>query len=661
MAHVAETSAFRPDIQGLRAVAVMLVVVYHSGLGVLSGGYIGVDVFFVISGYLITGLLCRELDRSNRVDLKAFYARRIRRLLPAASLVVVATVLIAWNLYGPLEFKTFSASAIATALYVSNGWFAHESTDYLAEGTDANPLLHTWSLSVEEQFYLIWPLLFVLAARSPAGAARTQRLWLLMVSLFVVSFVSAIWLTAHNQPWAFFGSPTRAWEFAAGGMIAMWPVRRPFAPRVAAIAGGLGLLLIAVASVQYDKNTVFPGWAAVMPVVGAVLVIAAAHHAQPVGVSRLLAARPMRYIGDISYSLYLWHWPVFVFMAFAVDQVGPMQSLFGILLSIGLAALTYVLVENPFRFGHATLRRAGVSLAFGVLVSVSTTSLAYTFRYIANDALQNDPQRRYLSAVEDVPKVYANGCHADFAQVETPECVFGDADADFTVVLFGDSHAAQWFPALESLAKKNRWRLVSLTKSACPSFLFEPYSGSPSATYEECTAWREQSFDRIGRIHPDVTIIASSSRYEIKGAETAAQEGRLMAEGIEKSLARLNGTTGQIIVMRDTPELDFNAPTCLSMANWKDRDADQSCALNPPDQIEDFIRQVDKRTIEKHDDIHLIDMTEAICPSGEACVVDDGGFVMYRDRSHLTASFSRKLADDLGDRLSAVLPPEMIE
>lgn len=383
MAKPAKTSNFRPDIQGLRALAVMLVVIYHSGLGWVSGGYIGVDVFFVISGYLITGLLSRELDRSGRIDLRAFYARRIRRLLPAAALVVVATVLIAWNLYGPLEFKTFSASAIATALYVSNGWFAHQSTDYLAEGTDANPLLHTWSLSVEEQFYLIWPFIFVLAARCLKGPARAQRLWLLMVSLFAVSFISAIWLTDHNQPWAFFSSPTRAWEFAVGGMIALWPNgEKRLSPRIAMLAGIVGVLLIAAASFQYDAKTVFPGWAAVVPVIGAALIIASAHHAPLVGVGRVLAAKPIRYIGDISYSLYLWHWPVFVFMAYAVEHVGPMQSLLGIAISMVLAIVTYVSVENPFRFGHAVLRRAGVSLALSLLVSVSTTSLAYTFRSI---------------------------------------------------------------------------------------------------------------------------------------------------------------------------------------------------------------------------------------------------------------------------------------
>lgn len=272
-----EKSNYHPDIQGLRAVAVLLVVFYHAGFEFLSGGYIGVDVFFVISGYLITGLLLRELTRSNGINIADFYARRIRRLLPTATVVLISTVGVAWTVYAPLELKQFLSSAFATAVYLSNIWFAHLSTDYLAEDTDANPLLHTWSLSAEEQFYLFWPFLIIFLARKKSPAILRKHLLIGILIVCIASLFSAIFLTYYNQSLAFFISPTRAWEFGLGGLIALWIPKEDFPITLIQLLGFLGLVLIFLASYYFNEQTRFPGFAAIVPVIGACFIIIASH------------------------------------------------------------------------------------------------------------------------------------------------------------------------------------------------------------------------------------------------------------------------------------------------------------------------------------------------------------------------------------------------
>lgn len=269
-------NGFRPDIQGLRGLAVLLVVIYHAGISGLPGGYVGVDVFFVISGYLITGLLLREIEESGRIEFLKFYARRIRRLMPAAVLVLLTTLGVAWVVYSPLEVAELTPSAFATAVYASNIWFAHLSTDYLASGTGANPFLHTWSLAVEEQFYLVWPLFLFVVAHFGAPRTLRLRLMLAMGILTVLSLTASVLLTQYAQPWAFFGSPTRAWEFAVGGGVALWTSNSWLQNQtVVRLTGGAGIILILVAAGLYTDQTVFPGYAATIPVLGTALVILA--------------------------------------------------------------------------------------------------------------------------------------------------------------------------------------------------------------------------------------------------------------------------------------------------------------------------------------------------------------------------------------------------
>jgi peptidoglycan/LPS O-acetylase OafA/YrhL len=346
----ARAGGFRPDIEGLRGIAVLLVVAYHAGIARVSGGFAGVDVFFVLSGYLITDILVREVASTGRIDYARFYARRARRLLPAATLTLLVVLAAATLLLGPMERIEPALSAIATALYSSNLFFLARAVDYFASSAETNPFLHTWSLAVEEQFYLVWPWLIVVAWR--AGRSR-RALAVVLGAVSLASLATCIWITWKRQPWAFFGTPARAWEFGLGGLAALLPVPAgALASAARRWLGWLGLALIVGTAFVLRVTTPFPGAAALAPVIGTTLALVAGASDDARGVHRLLSTRALRWIGARSYAWYLWHWPVLV-LALALDRGMPVWGrALCALGALGVAALSTALVENPIRFAR---------------------------------------------------------------------------------------------------------------------------------------------------------------------------------------------------------------------------------------------------------------------------------------------------------------------
>src|ERR1051325_9673142 len=298
---MSERSTFRPDLEGLRGVAILLVVLFHAGVRTLSGGFVGVDVFLVLSGYFITGMLVREMDETERIDVQRFWARRALRLLPALLFVLGVTLAIVMLVYAPIDRAPIAGNARAVALYSGSIEFARTSTDYFGAGD--NPLLHTWSLAVEEQFYFVWPLLFVVVAMfSQRGQPRSRILFWLAVS-GAISFAASLWLTRVAQPWAFFGMPTRIWEFALGGALAL--VSLDDDSRVGAFASVLqlcGIAAIAIAALTYNRVTAYPGVAAMLPAFGAVALIVGGAGAPTSFFTRALSAAPLRWLGQLSRS-----------------------------------------------------------------------------------------------------------------------------------------------------------------------------------------------------------------------------------------------------------------------------------------------------------------------------------------------------------------------
>jgi peptidoglycan/LPS O-acetylase OafA/YrhL len=373
---------FRPDLEGLRAVAVVLVLLYHAAVPGFSGGYVGVDVFFVLSGFLITGLLLREVRRSGTVSLPTFYARRARRLLPASALVLLVTVVASFFMMPPLRVPDVAGDAAAAALYVSNMRFAFQATDYLQAEMAPSPILHFWSLGVEEQFYIFWPAIVLLATRGGGNAAR--RIGIVAGFIAAASFLLSLYLTQANQPWAFFSLPTRAWELGLGAFLAIGATQLARIPvRPAAVLAWVGLAMVALSGVVLSTGTPFPGVAALLPTVGSALVIAGGFRQTPFAPGRWLSKAIPRFLGRISYSLYLWHWPLLILPAVALDMKLPWWARGAlVLVAIGLAAATQRWVEDPLRHGRGigTLPRRNLAMAGALSVLVATVSLGIGVR-----------------------------------------------------------------------------------------------------------------------------------------------------------------------------------------------------------------------------------------------------------------------------------------
>nr|WP_307787648.1 acyltransferase family protein [Mycolicibacterium sp. S2-37] len=690
---------FRTDIEGLRAVAVVAVVLYHAGVPGLAGGFVGVDVFFVVSGFLITGLLWREVAAGG-VRLGAFYAARARRLLPAAALVLVATAIGAVLLLPPLQARTTLFDAVAGALYAGNYRFAVTGTDYLA-ATDPSPLQHYWSLGVEEQFYLLWPGLIVgtawLVGRRYGPSAARSVLPYAMVLLLVAggSFAVSLAWTQSWPSWAFFSLPSRAWELALGGLIALtagWWRRLP--PVGAALIGWAGLAMIVVACARFSSATPFPGVAALLPVVGTAMVIAAGCATPNLGVGRLLSKPLCTAIGRVSYSWYLWHWPVLILAPVLLGaHLGLASRLALVVISLGLAILTLHLVENPARFAAALRGSALRSLAVGgiatatavcaaivlltlrpvptgsgtpaVPVALTAPSVAAAPRGIipppaptareqvhaavAAAAGLRDVPANLDPPLDAVPKpeVFLNGCVLSWRDVDQPECVAGEQNATVRVALVGDSHAAMWQPALETAAKQNHWRLETMSKVTCPLMELPIHSPYLGRTYTECEQWRTDALARLDRERPQLVVVDMSRRY---GADFGfASYDPAWLDGLARLVTRLRATGAKVVVLGPAPDPQSTVPTCLS------GHLDDVPACTPARGIAVNAGGVaaESATVTAAGGQYA-ELTDLFC-TDTVCPVIIGNTLVYRDDNHITGEYARLMSPVVEDVVQRAL------
>ncbi|WP_420129544.1 acyltransferase family protein [Longimicrobium sp.] len=655
----AAAGGFRPDIEGLRGVAILLVIAYHAGIPAAAGGYVGVDVFFVLSGYLITGLLLAEAERTDRVNLVQFYARRARRLLPASALVVLVTLLLGALVYSPMEQRSLATTAAATSLYASNLWFAFLSTDYLGSHGAPSPLLHTWSLAVEEQFYLFWPVLAALVLRGARETPRRARLLALTVVLGAASFAAVFWLSRFAQSWAFFGSPTRAWEFALGALglllAGAWSRLPARATRALAWAGFAAVL---GAGVAFGPTTRHPGFISLIPVVGTVLVLMAGARDPSAGVGRVLGVGWLQWVGRVSYSWYLWHWPLLVLAAVAFPRGGAPLRLLCVALSLGLAAVTLRLVENPIRHSRALAPRPVLTLAGAAGLTLVAAALAVGGRQLALRLQEHPSQARFTRASTDQPQVPPE-CHLPFFGTEAGECVFGDPAGRVTVALFGDSHALSWFPAMERMARENGWKLVSLTKAGCAAASVRP-AGQLGGVERACIEWRQAVVARLAALRPDAVVMTSSTNY-IDAADGGTTHTRIRAAeweaGTRRTLAAFQAAQVPVVLLRDTPWPDAHVPHCLARSAWTSwwRGA-RSCTFAQTNPLSELAERLERRAAAGVPGVRYVEMTDPICRASP-CRPERDGMVLYNDSHHLTATFSASLAPALEREILPLLPP----
>ena len=651
----------RADIQGLRALAVGLVMAYHAKLSGIPGGYVGVDVFYVISGFLITGLLLREVDRTGTVRLAAFYARRARRLLPAATVVIIATLAAAFVFLPPLRLAVIGTDAAAAALYVSNLRFAFQATDYLAADSAQSPFLHFWSLAVEEQFYLVWPALILLVTRRGSRSPRRRAIppAVVIAIVFLASLAASLYLTPRMSNWAFYASPPRAFEFAAGALVAVAVPRLARLGRAPATALTLlGVALVAAAAACFDETTAFPGVAALLPVLGATLfIIGGTGAAGPL--ERLWAVPLLTRLGVLSYSLYLWHWPMLVLPeAVAGRSLTVLERVGLVAASILAAEITVRLVEDPAR--HAPVLAApSRGLAFGLALSLGAATIAvmappYAAQVRTHAALlgpqasglvvPSDLVPSLVQAATDLPASQHDGCNPEVNSTESGECAYGLEESPNTIALFGDSHAAQWLPALDRLGEEQGFRVLAMVKSGCPSASVTVGRMKTFDAYTECDAWRGKAIDRITEAAPALIVVSNLDRY--LPLEAGVEANAWWQQGLATTLTKLT-PLAPVVVLADTPFPEINVPECLS-ANLTDASA---CAIPAAVAFRQDRRSVEVAAASATGAVHL-DPTAWVCPQ-DPCAAVSGSYLVYRDGSHLSTPYVRSLADELATGLAA--------
>jgi len=644
---------YRSDIEGLRAVAVLLVIGAHAGVPWLSGGFVGVDVFFVLSGFLITGLLLRELTGTARIDFASFYLRRLRRLMPALILMIVLTSLGALALLGPAEQVPQASAAALATLWLSNISFALAQTDYFGPGADTNLFLHTWSLGVEEQFYLIWPALLLWSLGRRRHELPVSRLKLVMLAIFALSLVASVLLTPRSPQIAFYMMPVRAWEFAAGALIWLYfgnsrsslgMSGQADEARAIYVLGWLGLLMIVGSAIAYGAQMSYPGWRAVIPVFGATAVITAGRHSGSRGVTRLLSVPWLQGIGRVSYSWYLWHWPILV-MGYAVTgSHNPWVRTAEILISLGFAVATYRFVESPIRrqVFWLTKQRVAVACAFGATVVICLLSMHWF--NVSSTQKESPAVQRYTNARFDAPIIYGQGCDDWYHSDRVMLCGFGPSDAAHTLVLMGDSIAGQWFPALSQISSKPGWRLIVVTKSACP-MLDEPFFYARiGREYTECTSWRRSALDQLAAMHPDIVVISTGANHSFTQQQ--------WTEGAARTLHVLTGQVGKIYFLRSTPHLDFDGPSCLAAHAGRPKwlVSPPGCESFANDVYELQVYQSLQEAAARFPNVHTIDMNGLVCPD-QRCRAEQHDQVVFRDGQHLTASYAHFLGPEMLRRL----------
>jgi peptidoglycan/LPS O-acetylase OafA/YrhL len=640
-----QSVTFRPDIEGLRAIAVLLVVAFHCHVPGTTGGFVGVDVFFALSGYLITGLLATEIQKTSKLDLLAFYARRVRRLLPASVLVLLVTLLVGSVLLAPQELGFAARAGRASALYMSNIFFAVNAADYFAPDVATNPMLHTWSLAVEEQFYLFWPPLILAGLQF-----RKSRIALVMLltALTAISLAACVWLTETQTTFAFYNLPTRAWEFGIGGLAALLTPGTTRLPRSAwTLISWLGLAATVGSAYFISEELPFPGWVALAPVLGTVATLIAAAEQPSSGAVALLRAPPLQWLGKLSYSWYLWHWPLLMFAAALVPGISWIGKVAAATIALALAVITHHVVENPIRFHPALLRRPALTLSLGLVLTLSGFAAAFLSIHLASRLADAPEMRAITRAVTDIADMPRQRCVSLGTSRDVVTCDFGDPSSATTLVLFGDSHAIQWFNPLKRIATTRAWKMTTFVKSGCPA--------TDISASDSCMRWRADALRQIIALRPAIVVLGNANGY------IAGRNGFGIASSVSlddwrdatrRTLTTLANAGLRVAAIRDTPIASFDIPTCLARSvrlSWRSAsvcDIDRSTALDPA------VFEAERAGAGKLANVHFLDLTDRFC-AGDTCAAVQGDQMVYRDNNHITGSFANSLAPVLE---AALLP-----
>ena len=672
-------SSRRLDLDGLRGLAVLLVVGFHAGVPALRGAFVAVDVFFVLSGFFLATTLARRLATDEEIRPAEVVAGRVWRLLPALVVVLLGT-LATTLLYAPIDRAAVAARAVPVSAFVGNLAFAADGVNYFNAGE--NPLLHTWTLGVELQLALLFPVLVMMFAAWGERIAGTEtgaeRRWIVLRTVMlgvavagVVSFVLSVNINDSAPMWAYFGPHTRLWSFCAGALMAFLTGGGQSAVggsafRIGAMQlAGLGLLL--VPSLLYDKTLEYPGVMALAPVGGTLCLLATGGVATAALPGRLLSSPPLVGLGRVSYAWYLWHLPLMVLGGVLMPEIGTGGKLAWGFAGLGGAWLTHRLLErlmsngswelgvwgwgsspqSPTPNSHPPLRpliaAAGTCATLALLALGAAWSSA---RYV-----EHSVHARYAAARNDhLPhECWGRSPRND----ELGDCAFGDAGSSATIALLGDSHASHWLGALERAGQAHGWRVEPHVMGACPvADLRGLISGAAGRMYRGCARYQEATMRRLAASRPRAVILSNADNYLAAGKELGIPES-VWTEGLRRTYARLDRMGIEVIVMRGLPWVPFDVPSCLSRRAARLPLA-TDCTFAPDRGFMARARGAQDQAA-RGLNVRFIDMNDRVCGAEARCATERGGIVLYSDDNHITRTFSRSLGNVLSERVDAVL------
>jgi peptidoglycan/LPS O-acetylase OafA/YrhL len=654
----------------------LLVLAYHAKVPGFTGGYIGVDVFFVVSGFLITSLLVREFDTTQTISLTNFYARRVRRLLPASLVVVISTLIISRIWLEPLRLNDLTQDARAAALFATNIVFAVRESDYLQSALPPSPLQHYWSLGVEEQFYIFFPLIVLLLLK--LGKASKSLLIACLATITAISFALCVVITPSMSAIAFYLLPFRAWELGAGALLAMLSGKvNRIKSANREFFGWVGLVIIVLVGLIYDSKTLFPGYAAGLPVVATIFLIVSGDNSR-FGPSRLLELRVFQWLGSRSYSLYLWHWPLLIVARSANKaELSTVDVALCMLATLLLAELSFRFVEQPIHEVPKFLKNTNRSLAFGALLIVigfgasfitapatansvkapenttessllaSTTTIFQYSDSELKEFIDSAPKITELPADldpplavldSDEPEMYKLGCHDHDFDIP-PVCEFGDLDSSTSIALIGDSHAAQWFEPLRRIAEQRSWRLKTFTRSGCTML------GVENGVLENCRVWLKNVLAAIQNGEFAVVVISGYTNR----SDLIDESPDGFINNITKLHTALTSNSQKVIYIADSPGPLLHVPICLS-ANIQ---TVQNCNFERGEAINEQTAEILKG-VWSSETSRFVDLTDWFCTS-QICPVIIGNMVVYRDISHISSVYALALTNVLLNQLEISL------
>lgn len=672
----------RKDIQGLRAIAIITVLFAHANFPFFSGGFVGVDVFFVISGFLITGILIKEYSARGKISIPNFYARRVRRIIPAATIVIIATVILSTIILGREASVPTYWDAVWSSLFVSNWYMAFVGVDYFSLGATPSPLQHFWSLAVEEQFYVIWPTLIIILTFF-AGKAKSKTfrpvLAVALTAIIIASLAWSIYQTNLEPTVAYFSTLTRGWELAVGALLAVVAHKININKIMRTVLMYAGIVMIMVAVAVFTEEMPFPGFAAMLPVFGSALVLLSGtnNHAK---FNQILTNKFMVWIGGISYALYLWHWPMLILWE---SKTGEKPSFFIalclLLISVLLAWMSTTFVEDPLRLSRWWKNKKFLSNLLGVVLIVATVGVSYllvpasAFREMnrmqivpLSTVLENVQKatlpnsQHYINGTtmpelaligEDRSIVYDDGCHIEHADPTVlKNCVYGDKTSDVNIAVLGDSHASMYIPALDLWGMKNDVKINLFAKSECPSAGFTPYSNILKRAYYECKDWREEAINAIIEMKPAYVVLVNAHQIQAVNSDGEPEMSKTVmdrkwSEGYKLTIDKFKQAGIPVIILGDAPGLGKDSATCIK-ANQEDA---TECST---DMLKETTLMIERETeASKSNNIPYVKVIDLFCYENTCPDIIDNR-VVYMDGTHITKTYSEYLAGSIGEKIN---------